>query len=76
MVLATASEVPETGDRYADLFLALQAENVEVLKIETREDAVEAGDEAHDLLEYATGLFISRGGVSSTWRKGWASPRI
>src|SRR6476469_4815782 len=61
VVLATASESPETGDRYADLFLALRAENVEVLKIETRNDAVEAGAEAHDLLEYATGLFITGG---------------
>jgi cyanophycinase len=61
VVLATASETPETGDRYADLFLALRAENVEVLKIETREDALEAGPEAHDLLEYATGLFITGG---------------
>ncbi len=61
VVLATASEVPETGERYADLFLALRAENVEVLKIDTREDAVEAGPEARDLLEYATGLFITGG---------------
>lgn len=61
VVLATASEVPETGDRYADLFLALRAENVEVLKIESREEAIEAGPEAHDLLEYATGLFITGG---------------
>src|SRR4051812_46335098 len=61
VVLATASESPETGDRYADLFLALRAENVEVLKIETRNDAVEAGSEAHDLLEYSTGLFITGG---------------
>src|SRR5947209_6011989 len=61
VVLATASESPETGDRYADLFLALRAENVEVLKIETRADAVEAGSDAHDLLEYATGLFITGG---------------
>ncbi len=61
VVLATASEMPETGERYADLFLALRAENVEVLKIETRTDAVEAGPEAHDLLEYATGLFITGG---------------
>lgn len=61
VVLATASETPETGERYADLFLALRAENVEVLKIETREDAMEAGPEAHDLLEYATGLFITGG---------------
>jgi cyanophycinase len=61
VVLATASEVPETGERYADIFLSLHAETVEVLKIETREDAIEAGDEAHDLLEYATGLFITGG---------------
>jgi cyanophycinase len=61
VVLATASDVPETGERYADLFLSLHAETVEVLKIETREDAIEAGDEAHDLLEYATGLFITGG---------------
>lgn len=61
VVLATASEVPETGDRYADLFLELRAENVEVLKIESREEAIEAGPEAHDLLEYATGLFITGG---------------
>ncbi len=61
VVLATASEMPETGDRYADLFLALRAENVEVLKIETREEAIEAGPEAHDLLEYATGFFITGG---------------
>lgn len=61
VILATASEVPETGERYADLFLQMRAENVEVLKIETREDALEAADEAHDLLEYATGLFITGG---------------
>ncbi len=61
VVLATASDVPETGERYADLFLSLHAETVEVLKIETREDAIEAGEEAHDLLEYATGLFITGG---------------
>jgi len=61
VVLATASEVPETGERYADLFLSLHAENVEVLKIETRQDALEAREEAHDLLEYATGLFITGG---------------
>jgi cyanophycinase len=61
VVLATASETPETGERYADLFLALRAETVEVLKIETRDDALAAGAEAHDLLEYATGLFITGG---------------
>src|SRR5215203_2811163 len=86
VVLGTASDVPETGDRYADLFLALRAENVEVLKIDSREDAMEAGAEAHDLLEYATGLFITGGSqlklssalggteIASTVRRRHAAP--
>jgi cyanophycinase len=61
VVMATASEVPETGERYADLFYSLNADSVEVLRIVSREDALEAGAEAADLLEYATGLFISGG---------------
>ncbi len=63
VVLATASEVPEAaGERYADLFYALNADSVEVLRIATREDALLAGAEARDLLEYATALFITGGG--------------
>lgn len=61
VVLATASEVPETGERYADLFYRLHADSVEVLRIDTREHALEARDEALDLLEYATGLFLTGG---------------
>jgi cyanophycinase len=61
VVLATASEVPETGARYADLFYSLNADSVEVLRIATREDALSAGGEAAELLEYATGLFITGG---------------
>jgi cyanophycinase len=61
VVMATASEVPETGERYADLFYSLNADSVEVLRIVSREDALQAGAEADDLLEYATGLFISGG---------------
>ena len=61
VVLATASEVPETGERYAELFFGLRAETVEVLKIENREDALGASQEALDRLEYATGLFITGG---------------
>lgn len=61
VVLATASEVPETGDRYGDLFYRMHADSVEVLRIDTREHALEARDEALDLLEYATGLFLTGG---------------
>jgi cyanophycinase len=61
VVLATASEVPETGERYADLFYRLHADSVEVLRIDTREHALEVREEALDLLEYATGLFLTGG---------------
>jgi cyanophycinase len=61
VVLATASEMPETGERYADLFYKLHADSVEVLRIDTRDHALEAGEEAFDLLEYATGLFLTGG---------------
>jgi cyanophycinase len=61
VVLATASEVQETGERYADLFYRLGARTVEVLRVVTREDAVEAGPEAHGLLERASGFFMTGG---------------
>jgi len=61
VVLATASELPDTGDRYADLFYKLNADVVDVLRIGSREDALSAGPEILDLLEYATGLFITGG---------------
>ena len=41
VVLATASEFPETGERYADLFYGMDADTVEVLRVRTREDALE-----------------------------------
>jgi cyanophycinase len=61
VVLATASEMPETGERYADLFYRMHADSVEVLRIDTREHALEVKEEALDLLEYATGLFLTGG---------------
>lgn len=61
VVLATASEVPETGERYADLFYDLNVEEVDVLRISTREEALTAGPEVVDILEYATGLFMTGG---------------
>jgi cyanophycinase len=61
VVLATASEVPETGERYADLFYRLHADSVEVLRVDTRDHALEVEAEAFDLLEYATGLFLTGG---------------
>jgi cyanophycinase len=61
VVLATASEVPETGERYAELFYGMEADSVDVLRIRTREDAVEAGGEAFDAIEAATGFFMTGG---------------
>jgi cyanophycinase len=61
VILATASELPETGERYADLFYQLETDAVEVLRVRTREDALAADEETLDLLEYATGLFMTGG---------------
>ena len=61
LVLATASELPETGPRYRELFRSLGARRVEVLKIATREDALAVDEEALELLDGATGIFITGG---------------
>ncbi|HVR97610.1 MAG TPA: cyanophycinase, partial [Thermoanaerobaculia bacterium] len=61
VVLATASELPETGGRYTELFYEMHADTVEVLRIANREDALDAGSEIHDLLDFASGLFITGG---------------
>src|SRR3954449_7729469 len=61
VVLATASEHPETGERYSELFYSLDAGRVEVLRIRTREDALEVGAEAYDVLEDASGFFMTGG---------------
>lgn len=61
VILATASELPDTGERYADLFYSMHAQTVEVLRIRTREDALDEAHEAVDHLEYASGFFITGG---------------
>jgi cyanophycinase len=61
VVLATASEFAETGDRYATLFESMHADTVEVLRVRNREDALDAGSGVLDLLEFASGLFITGG---------------
>lgn len=64
VVLATASELAETGDRYAGLFESLHADTVQVLRVRSRGDALRgdaAGSAMLDLLEFASGLFITGG---------------
>ena len=61
LVLATASELPETGPRYARLFAGFGAAEVDVLRILTREDALGSDREDLEMLEAASGLFITGG---------------
>lgn len=64
VVLATASELADTGDRYAAIFESLHADTVEVLRVRSREDALHAGEGSSgvlDLLDFASGLFITGG---------------
>jgi cyanophycinase len=61
VVLATASEVPETGERYSELFYGMEARRVEVLRVRTREDALDLEDEVTGILGAATGFFMTGG---------------
>lgn len=49
------------GERYADLFYDLDAGRVEVLRIRTGEDALDAGPEVLDVLMDASGIFMTGG---------------
>lgn len=59
VVIPTASERDDTGDRYAEIFEDLQVEAVDVLPIRDREDAFR--DEYLRKLEGATGVFLTGG---------------
>ncbi len=61
VVLATASEFPETGERYSELFAGMGAEEVDVLRVRTREDAIEAGGDVYETVGSATGFFMTGG---------------
>jgi cyanophycinase len=61
VVLATASEFPETGERYSELFAAMGAAEVDVLRVRNREDAIEAGGDVYETLAAATGFFMTGG---------------
>ena len=59
VVLPTASEMADTGDRYRRLFEDLGAESVEVLPIVERREAYDDG--CLRVLEEATGIFLTGG---------------
>ena len=59
VVIPTASELPDTGDRYAKLFGDLGAGHVDVLSITEREHA--RVPSAVEAVERATGVFLTGG---------------
>lgn len=61
MVLATASEIAETGERYAGIFQELGVREVEVLRIRTREDALAVDPEVLERLAATSGFFMTGG---------------
>jgi len=61
VILATASELATTGERYAEIFQSLEADSVEVIDVKTREEALHRMEASVDSLEYASGLFMTGG---------------
>ncbi len=61
LILATASELADTGERYTDLFRELGVPEVAVLRIANREEALAAGPEMLARLSGATALFLTGG---------------
>ncbi len=59
VVIPTASRLADTGARYLDLFDRLEAGNVQVADILTREDAERA--DYLEMIEQATGVFLTGG---------------
>ena len=59
VVIPTASELPDTGDRYAKLFTELGAARVDVLSITEREHAQVPA--AVEIVERSTGIFMTGG---------------
>ncbi len=58
-VIPTASELDDTGDRYAGIFEKLEVEAVDILPIEERKDAYR--DDYLRILENSTGIFLTGG---------------
>ena len=59
VILPTASSIEAAGERYKALFLGLGAAEAEVALLASRDDA--DGDHAVDLLQDATGVFMTGG---------------
>jgi len=58
-VVPTASRLPDTGDRYRDLFRDLGVQHIRVLDVEGRKDADDPKNS--ELMDGATGIFMTGG---------------
>lgn len=61
VIIPTASQLDDTGDRYARIFHALSADETHVIQIQSREEALDPEAETLEAMEDASGIFISGG---------------
>ncbi len=61
-ILATASALPDTGEKYREVFDALDVPEILVLNVPDRAAALELGAPVLEALEAATGFFMTGGG--------------
>ncbi len=61
-ILATASALPDTGEKYREVFTALAVGEISVLNVPDRAAALAAGSSVVDALEGASGFFMTGGG--------------
>jgi cyanophycinase len=59
LIIPTASRLPDTGDRYRDVFRQLGVGSVELLPVRTRRDSMRA--DACEAVRRATGIFFTGG---------------
>ncbi len=60
-IFPTGSQLADTGQRYANLFLDLEADEAHVIEIRDREDALQHAQAISGLLEDMTGVFFAGG---------------
>jgi cyanophycinase len=58
-IIPTASRLPDTGDRYRELFASLGVRQIEVLDVECRAEADDP--DVHKKMDRATGIFMTGG---------------
>ncbi len=61
-ILATASALPDTGEKYREVFTALAVGEISVLNVPDRAAALAVGSSVLDVLEGTSGFFMTGGG--------------